>query len=203
MPSRPEPIALGRSPRVERADAARNRLAILQAARGLLADSAGEVSMQRVADRAGVGVGTVYRRFGDRQGLLLAVLDEDEREFQRDFIQGPGPLGPGASGEVDPGLRISAFTHELLDRTITDLEVRLALVRSESREADPYRTWHLHLRTLCVALGRQRVPDPDYWADLLLVALAPGLVHDQLESGATPAALHDALDVVVRRLLAV
>lgn len=198
----PVPIPLGTPPRRERADAVRNRAAVVRAARAMLREHPGEVSMQDVADRAGVGVGTVYRRFGDRQGLLLAVLDEGEREFQRGFLRGPAPLGPGPSGDLDPALRIVAFVHELLDRTITDLEVRLALERSDSRADEPYRTWHLHLHTLCVGVGRQRVPDPDYWADLLLAALAPGLVRDQLAAGATAEALHTAVEAVVHRLLA-
>ncbi len=190
------------APRRERADAARNRILILQAARGLLADGPDEVSMQEVAARAGVGVGTLYRRFGDRQGLLLAVLDEGEREFQGAFMAGPAPLGPGAGGRADPVQRIGAFVHTLLDRTIADLELRVALERSNSRAAEPYRTWHLHLRTLCRAVGDEQVPDPHYWADLLLAALSPGLVRDQLAAGATPEALHTSVDVVVRRLLA-
>lgn len=190
------------APRRERADAARNRILILQAARQLLTDDPDGVSMQAVAARAGVGVGTVYRRFGDRQGLLLAVLDEGERDFQGAFMGGPAPLGPGPSGEVDPALRILAFVHTLLDRTIADLELRVALERNDSRAAEPYRTWHLHLRTLCRSVGDEQAPDPHYWADLLLAALSPGLVRDQLSAGATPEALHTAVDVVVRRLLA-
>lgn len=201
MTERPASVTLLGAAVPERADATRNRIAILRAARDLLSESPGEVSMQDVARRAGVGVGTVYRRFGDRRGLLLGVLDEGERGFQRKFLQGPAPLGPGRSGEVDPALRLRAFMHAQLDRTIEDLDLRLALVSGDRGPGEPYRTWHLHLRTLGTALGPHRVPDAHYWADLLLAALAPGLVSDQLEAGATPTALHAAVDVVVRRLL--
>ena len=38
--------------------------------------------MDAVAEAAGVGKGTLYRRFGDRNGLAYAILDEREREFQ-------------------------------------------------------------------------------------------------------------------------
>ena len=52
--------------------------------------------MAEVAAAAGVGVGTLYRRFGDRSGLAYALIDERERAFQSAFIEGPSPLGPGA-----------------------------------------------------------------------------------------------------------
>lgn len=201
MPSEPQPVSLMGLSRGVRADAARNRAAILEAATSLMADDPDEVSMQAVARRAGVGVGTLYRRFGDRQGLLLAVLDEGERQFQQAFLSGPAPLGPGSGEPVDPAERIRAFIHALLDRTLANLELLLAVERQEGRRAGPHAVWHLHLRALCSALGSARVPDPHYWADLLLAALAPSVVRDQLALGARPQALHDALDVVVARVL--
>src|SRR6185437_6944321 len=61
----------------ERADAARNRARILAAAAELVAQRGIEhVSMDDVAKAACVGTGTLYRRFGDRAGLALALLDE-------------------------------------------------------------------------------------------------------------------------------
>src|SRR3954464_977924 len=81
----------------ERADAARNRLRILSAAADLVGERGIEhVSMEDVARAACVGTGTLYRRFGDRAGLALALLDEHTREFQDALISGPPPLGPGA-----------------------------------------------------------------------------------------------------------
>lgn len=201
MPSEPQPVSLMRPPRGERADAARNRAAILESARQLMADGPDEVSMQAVARRAGVGVGTLYRRFGDRQGLLLAVLDDGERQFQQAFLSGPAPLGPGDGEPVDPGERARAFLHALLDRTMDNIELLLAVERREGARSGPHRVWHLHLRTLCAALGREHVPDPGYWADLLLAALAPTVVRDQLALGASPEGLHAALDAVAVRLL--
>jgi AcrR family transcriptional regulator len=81
----------------ERADAARNRRRILEAAAMLVGERGIEhVSMDDVARAASVGTGTLYRRFGDRAGLALALLDEHTREFQDSLIAGPPPLGPGA-----------------------------------------------------------------------------------------------------------
>src|SRR3954467_14290240 len=81
----------------ERADAARNRQRILSAAADLVGERGIEhVSMDDVARAACVGTGTLYRRFGDRAGLALALLDEHTRDFQDTLIAGPPPLGPGA-----------------------------------------------------------------------------------------------------------
>lgn len=63
-----------------RADARRNLEQLLLAARDLVADSGAGVPLEEVAARAGVGIGTLYRRFPDRTSLLKAVvLDALER----------------------------------------------------------------------------------------------------------------------------
>ncbi|MFB7723011.1 MULTISPECIES: TetR/AcrR family transcriptional regulator [unclassified Nocardia] len=62
-------------PRRLRADAARNQQRIIAAARELFADRGLEVTLDDVAERAGVGVGTVYRRFANKQELILEVFD--------------------------------------------------------------------------------------------------------------------------------
>ncbi len=60
--------------RALRRDAERNRLRIVDAARAALAEHGVEVSMEEIARRAGVGVGTLYRRFPNRQDLVEAVF---------------------------------------------------------------------------------------------------------------------------------
>lgn len=93
----PVALPLADEPPQERADAARNRTRVLGAAADLFARRGIEyVSMDAVAAAAGVGKGTLYRRFGDRCGLALALLDERERAFQEAALRGPPPLGPGA-----------------------------------------------------------------------------------------------------------
>jgi AcrR family transcriptional regulator len=87
---------IGEQPRL-RADAERNRTRLLEVAAALVAAAGAEnLTMDAVAAAAEVGKGTVFRRFGSRAGLLAALMDHHERQFQAAFLSGPPPLGPGA-----------------------------------------------------------------------------------------------------------
>ena len=78
----------------ERGDAARNRALLLDAARRLISDrGADAVTMDDIAAAAGVGKGTVFRRFGSRAGLMMVLLDEDEQINQQAFMFGPAAAG--------------------------------------------------------------------------------------------------------------
>ncbi len=63
------------SPRPLRRDAELNRERIVAAAHDVFAESGFEASMERVAHRAGVGVGTLYRRFPNKEGLAIAIME--------------------------------------------------------------------------------------------------------------------------------
>jgi AcrR family transcriptional regulator len=104
----------------ERADAARNRRLLLAAAKDLIDNhGASAVTMDAVARKAGVGKGTVFRRFGSRTGLMLALLDHSESEIQRAYLSGPEPLGPGAP----PLDRLLAYGRARLKLTVDHLDV--------------------------------------------------------------------------------
>lgn len=164
----------------ERADAARNRLRILAAAERLFAvRGVVGVTMDDVAAEAGVGKGTLYRRFGDKGGLALALLDERERELQQRMIRGVPPLGPGAN----PATRLAAFVQAYLALVATQLD--LVLLSETSTPGARHRTgahafWRQHCRYLLAAAG---ATEPDLRADLLLAGLAADQVrhwlHDQ------------------------
>ena len=86
------------APRAERADAVRNRRHLLATAREMLGrQGADTLTMDALAEQAGLGKGTVFRRFGTRAGIFQALLDDDERAFQEQVLAGPPPLGPGAA----------------------------------------------------------------------------------------------------------
>lgn len=59
-----------------RADARLNRSRVIEAARALFSERGADVEMKEVADRAGVGVGTLYRNFPTKNDLIAAVLEE-------------------------------------------------------------------------------------------------------------------------------
>jgi AcrR family transcriptional regulator len=90
-------LSLG-APPAERADAARNRLHLLSVARELISEQgADKLTMDGLAERARLGKGTVFRRFGSRAGIFQGLLDDEERDFQAQVLSGPPPLGPGAA----------------------------------------------------------------------------------------------------------
>jgi AcrR family transcriptional regulator len=154
----------------ERADAARNRLKILEAAERLIAKHGIEnVSMDMLAEEACVGKGTIFRRFGDRAGLARALLDEHERAFQEAFIRGEPPLGPGAP----PAERLRTYGHAMIDLLEEHGDLILA---GESGapcarfRSSPYRAHRAHVTSLIAELDPRL--DADYHADSLLAVLA-------------------------------
>jgi AcrR family transcriptional regulator len=165
-----EVLAIGRRPRKERSDAARNRQLILDAAGRLFAErGVAAVSMDAVAEAAGVGKGTLFRRFGDKAGLAVGLLDARERHLQQGILSGRPPLGPGAQ----PVERLHAFVRAYLDFLLANLElVRMSETASPGARyrIGAYRFWHRHVAIL---LGQANPGiDADVTAHLLLAPLA-------------------------------
>ena len=167
----------------ERADAARNRLLVLAAAERLFAErGVAGVTMDDVAAAAGVGKGTLYRRFTDKGGLAVALLDQRERELQQAILTGPPPLGPGA----EPGERLAAFVDGYL--TFLDRHLDLVQLSETSTPGARLRTgahafWRQHCRYL---LGLAAAPDPDLRAGILLAALSAEQVRHWREDRQMP-----------------
>ena len=153
----------------ERADAARNRRRILAAAADLVAQRGIErVSMDDVARAACVGTGTLYRRFGDRAGLALALLDDETRAFQDALIAGPPPLGPGAPAAE----RLHAFGDGYLDLVERHAPLLMAAVPVRRGPSGPDAMYATHLAILL----REAAPhlDAEHAARALLATLDPG-----------------------------
>ncbi|MEV8632274.1 helix-turn-helix domain-containing protein [Streptosporangium sp. NPDC051023] len=182
---------------MERADAARNRARILEAAGELFAaKGAPNVTMEDIARAAGVGRGTLYRRYPDRAAIATAMLDEHERALQRELIEGEAPLGPGAP----PAERLAAFYAAMVELLESHAHLVLGAETGRSRFATgAYGFWRVHVRSLLVAAG---VADPDALVEIVLAPLAPEVYAFQRSGrGLSPERISTALGELARRLL--
>ena len=189
----PLPIA---GTRHERADAARNRARVLEAARELFGErGAANVTMEDVAKRAGVAKGTLFHRFGDRSGLAQALVDEHERALQDAILHGPAPLGPGAP----PRERLVAFLDALADllESHGDWLYASETGRPQARyTTGAYEAWRAHVALL---LSQMDVED-DALAHLLLAPLGAELwVHLRDARGLSAERLRAALHALIPR----
>jgi AcrR family transcriptional regulator len=170
---------------VERADAARNRRRVLDAARMLFSErGVTAVNMEEIARAAGVGKGTLYRRFQNKGLLCEELLDKPTRRFQEEV------LGLLAQKDRDPLEKLSNF----LDRLVWFTEENLDLLyggyetlSGEERLAyleHPAREW---LRGTALGLLRAAVragqldagTDVEYLADALLAPANVDLFYHQ------------------------
>jgi AcrR family transcriptional regulator len=163
-----QPVIWG-APPAERADAARNRLHLLATARQMLAEQGPDrLTMDALAERAGLGKGTVFRRFGTRAGIFQALLDDDERAFQQQVLSGPPPLGPGAA----PLERLIAYGRARAGFMVGRREIaRAALDGSQPIPAGrraPMSQIHIRMLLGQLSLGR-------FDLDMLTVQLAAAL----------------------------
>jgi AcrR family transcriptional regulator len=192
---------VGPTPERERADAARNRARILAAAELLFTrDGIGCTSMEAIAVEAGVGKGTLFRRFGDRASLAFALLDSSERAFQEAFIRGAAPLGPGAP----PRARLVAFGRALLVHIEAhgDLLFAAYAATPADRRFDvgPQSAYRAHVAHLLHEADPAL--DTEYLAEALLAVLGPEhVLHQLVGRGMTLDRLADGWEALVARVL--
>ena len=164
--------------RPERADAVRNRRAILAATEELLATHRPrDVSIEQVALAAGVGKGTVFHRFGSRMGLMTALMIERAQALTEAVASGPPPLGPGAPDRerllafLDAVIEVVARNKSLLtELAFSGAAVGEGTAKDGHRDDHPvYRFWHGHISALIAA--QQPDADAEMIAHILLGAL--------------------------------
>jgi AcrR family transcriptional regulator len=157
-----------------RADAERNRQRILEAARELFAERGLAVSLDDVAERAGLGVGTVYRRFASREELIDALFSAKLEEL----------VGVARQGlEVsDPWEGLVFFLTEMAARQAKDRGLKEVLLGSAAgrehvgRIRERMRPLAEELVTRAQATGRLRA---DFAAaDLPMLQMMVGTVAD-------------------------
>jgi AcrR family transcriptional regulator len=183
-----------------RADAVRNKARLIETASALLDRCGAEsLTMEALAASAGVGKGTVFRRFGSRAGLFAALLDHREIRLQAAFLSGPPPLGPDAS----PRERLLAFGPALVahERSFYDV-VRATREDPGRAHAIPAtRLRETHLAMLLREAGS--TGDTFLQAHTLLASIDAVLVHHLItERGVSEERIGAAWRDLVERLLA-
>src|SRR3954447_14392716 len=183
----------------ERADAARNRRAVLDAAARLFArDGAACVTMEAVAAEAGVGKGTVFRRFGDRASLARAVLSDQEAPLQEAMIRGAPPLGPGAPARE----RLLAFGREYLRFLDRHADLLLAAEGPTGTwlASGVYALYRTHLALLLAEAGCGA--RSQYLADVLMAPLAaPAFMYQRRVRGLSLEEQIEAYEDLLARVL--
>lgn len=92
-----------------RADAQRNRERILSAAEEVFVERGANVALDEVAKRAGVGIGTLYRRFPTREALLAAAYSARFEQFAQTSL--------ARDAELDPLSAMRVYLQELVQHT--------------------------------------------------------------------------------------
>ncbi|HVV75993.1 MAG TPA: helix-turn-helix domain-containing protein [Mycobacteriales bacterium] len=169
--------------RVERADAARNRKAILEAADRLFAsaNSPSDVSMDDVAAAAGVGKGTLFRRFGDRASLIRQLYAARLAPLRDKIGSGPPPLGPSTA----PRERVAAIIDAIALVKLQNSHLMLALEdgggpANDIHRSPDYRDVHRLIADLLIAdTDRLRA---DWTAHVLLACVRADLLRHLTET---------------------
>ena len=157
-----------------RADAARNRTRLLEAARVVFAERGLDATMDEIARRAGVGVGTAYRRFRNRDDVINALLEERLDDFMG--------IVDDALAEPDPWRALTGFLERSMEMQAEDRGFKeLQLQSADGRER--LRAFRARLRPLVAELLRRardagELRDDVVEDDVLLVSLMTGAVAD-------------------------
>jgi AcrR family transcriptional regulator len=106
-------------PRRQRADAQRNLDALREAAKAVFAESGVDAPVRDIADRAGVGLGTVYRHFPLRSDLVTAVF--------RHEMDACADAAPVLAASYEPGEAVRLWLHRYMDFIATKRGLAAAL----------------------------------------------------------------------------
>jgi AcrR family transcriptional regulator len=116
-----------------RADAQRNRTQLLTAARTAFTERGADASLEDIARRAGVGVGTLYRHFPTRQALLEAVyVDEVEALC----------ASAGDNSDAEPWDALVAWFNRFVDYVATKRALADEMMSNVGKDAPVFRTCH-------------------------------------------------------------
>ncbi len=178
-------------PKAERRDAAANRQLILETADKLFAlRGVADVNMADIAEAAGVGKGTLYRRFANKSALCLALMDTQMKEFQESILGRMRQMAAQGTPKLE---QLDQFLDALVyfvDRHLPLLcEVQRGGLLDGMSEGDlqrPHFWQHMTISGLLqAAMDNGELPDDldvPYLADALLATLNTSIVRFQREA---------------------
>lgn len=118
------------------------------------------VTIADVAERAGVSVGSIYLRVGNRASLLQVVQQEELERLRESMVNRMSALPAGASAEARVNSVVSTFLSEMVDSArVTAALVSLSGLGEEFASAGP-ATWRLIKASVCAALQRVNPESP-------------------------------------------
>ncbi|TQF74215.1 TetR/AcrR family transcriptional regulator [Rhodococcus spelaei] len=181
----------------ERSDAVRNRRAILEATDALLAEfGADNVSIEQIAAAAHVSKGTIFHRFGNRAGLMRALVFDRATALRDAVVSGAPPLGPGAPAAD----RLLAYFDAMFRLVVDNVELMIAY---DDAAEDPHAEaihafWYGHI----AALLSEARPDADaeVLSRVLLSSVNGELVLHHIRTDQTERlaeTIHDLVESVV------
>ena len=181
--------------RKPRADSLRNREQLLEAAKAAFNSVGADVPLEEIAQRAGVGIGTLYRHFPTRDALLAAV-----------YRRGVDQLSASAEALLaskPPGEALEAWLHQLVDYMVTKRVIAPALQASPGEGSALYASSGPAISEAMNRLARAAIAGGDIRADIgpddlyrMLIGLSHG--YDQPEWEASARRLIDVLMVGLR-----
>lgn len=183
------------TPRRPRADAVRNRALLLATARAAILGGESDVGLDEIARRAGVGIGTLYRHFANRQELLEALYREEigallglETELARsqppdialrqwliafvDVLIAKKVIGPALSAIIGPETPMPVSGDTLMD-AVRRLASRAAKAGDFDRSVDPVDLLRAISGTVGVAVDDRAGERARRMVDVLLVGTRP------------------------------
>jgi len=196
-----ERVAACCAPPPERRDAAEHRQHILDVARRLFAErGVDDVSMHGIARAAGVGQGTLYRRYAHKGELCMALLGENVARAQEEVQEYLASCAPstGARAQLDYVLsRHVAFNEENAPLLSAMLEAFCGDRRAAQYDNPVYLAQHGTVETLlqrAVARGEFPPLDTAYVTDAILASLSIDLyIHQRTRQGFTPERIMGAI----------
>jgi AcrR family transcriptional regulator len=166
-----------------RADAVRNREAVVSAAQEVFAETGLDAPLEEIARRAGVGIGTLYRRFPSREQLISAALI--------DKITAYADVAEQALAEPDPWAGFTGFVRRICamqadDRGLADL-LLITLAPSEQLEAIRARANRSVIALIDQAKAAGRLRTDMVGEDLLLMLIGNNAIAVAAGCDAPPA----------------